>query len=68
MAKQKSDVNKSEEIRKMLKANPNMPVKEIVADLAGRGLKVTTNLLFPQRQNKGASWPFAGKLARWSKK
>jgi hypothetical protein len=35
----KGDVNKSEEIRKLLKANPQMPVKEIVSTMAGGASK-----------------------------
>ena len=46
MAKQKSDVNKSEEVRQLLKANPEMPVKEIVETMAGRGRTVTPNLVY----------------------
>lgn len=46
MAKKKDDVNKSEEIRQLLKANPDMPVKVVVANLAGRGLTVTDNLVY----------------------
>jgi hypothetical protein len=46
MAKQKTDVNKSEEIRQIFRSNPTMPVKEVVATLAGRGLKVTDNLVY----------------------
>lgn len=46
MAKMKDDVNKSEEIRQLLRANPKMPVKEIVSTMAGRGLKVTPNLVY----------------------
>jgi hypothetical protein len=30
MAKQKSDVNKSEEIRQIFRSNPTMPVKEVI--------------------------------------
>jgi len=46
MAKRKNGVNKSEEIRQMLRANPEMPVKEIVSTLAGRGIKVTDNRVY----------------------
>ena len=34
MAKRKDGVNKSEEIRQVLKTNPEMPVKEILSTLA----------------------------------
>jgi len=46
MAKQKSDVNKSEEIRQLLKANKKMKAKEIVAALAERGISVTEGLVY----------------------
>jgi hypothetical protein len=46
MPKKRNGVNKSEEIRQMLRADPEMPVKEIVAKMAGRGLKVTDNLVY----------------------
>ena len=46
MPKQKTAVNKSEEIRKLFRANPQMSAKEVVADLARRGLKVTDNLVY----------------------
>ena len=46
MARRKNGVNKSEEIRQMLRANFEMPVKEIVATLAGRGIKVTDNRVY----------------------
>src|SRR5438132_8352812 len=46
MAKRKNGVKKSEEIRQMLRANPEMPVKEIVSTLAGRGIKVTDNRVY----------------------
>jgi hypothetical protein len=42
MAKQKSDVNKSEEIRQALKANPKAKAKEIVTTLDEKGIKVNT--------------------------
>ena len=46
MPKKKNGVNKSEEIRQMLRVNPETPVKEIVASMAGRGLPVTDNLVY----------------------
>ena len=46
MPKRKSDVNKSEEIRQIFKANPKMPVKDVVATLAGRGIKVADNQVY----------------------
>ena len=46
MAKKKNGVSKSEQIRQLLQANPEMPVKEIVATLAGKGTKVTDTLVY----------------------
>jgi hypothetical protein len=46
MPRQKGDVNKSEEVRKLLTANPDMPAKDIVATLGQRGLKVTDSLVY----------------------
>jgi len=46
MPKRKNGVNKSEEIRQILRANPEMAVKEIVSTLAGRGIKVTDTLVY----------------------
>jgi hypothetical protein len=46
MAKQKSDVNKSEEIRKLFKSNPTMPVSEVRSTLAAKGIKVSDNLVY----------------------
>jgi hypothetical protein len=46
MPKTKTSVNKSEEIRQLLKANPKMPVKEIVSTLAGKGIKVANTLVY----------------------
>src|SRR6476661_7715685 len=46
MAKQKDGVNKSEEIRKLLQTNPKLPVKDLVASLADRGITVTPNLVY----------------------
>jgi hypothetical protein len=46
MAKKKNDVNKSEEIRQLLRTNPKMPVKEVVSALAGKGIKVNDALVY----------------------
>jgi hypothetical protein len=46
MPRQKQGVNKSEEIRQLLRANPTMPVKGIVSTLAGRGVKVADTLVY----------------------
>jgi|SRR6266851_5005801 len=46
MAKKKNGVNKSEEIRKLLRANPDIPVKEIVSNLEKRGITVADTLVY----------------------
>src|SRR5271166_5941437 len=47
MAKKKSDgVNKSEEIRKLLRPNPTKPVKEVLAELAKKGIKASEHLVY----------------------
>jgi hypothetical protein len=46
MAKKKNGVNKSEEIRQVVKANPQMSVKEVVSTLAAKEIKVGDNLVY----------------------
>jgi hypothetical protein len=46
MAKKSGDVNKSEEVRKLLKANPALTVKEAEASLAERGIKISHALFY----------------------
>jgi hypothetical protein len=46
MARPKGDVNRSEEVRKLLTAKPDMPPKDVVATLAKRGIKVTDSLVY----------------------
>ena len=46
MAKKQDGVTKSEEIRQLLQANPNMPAKEVVDTLARKGIKVTDTLVY----------------------
>jgi hypothetical protein len=41
-----SDVNKSEEIRQLLKLNPRMKTKAIVAELKSRGIDVHPNQVY----------------------
>jgi hypothetical protein len=54
MAKQKNGVNKSEEIRQLIRAHPEMPVKQVVETLAGRGIKVAdTQVYFVKGKMKG---------------
>jgi hypothetical protein len=45
MAKKKNGVNKSEEIRQLLKANPSIGAKEIVSTLGGKGIQVSQGLV-----------------------
>jgi hypothetical protein len=46
MAVQKNGVNKSEEIRKLLKANPQIGAKEAIAALAAKGVKINDGLFY----------------------
>ncbi len=46
MAKQKSDVNKSDEIRKLFRENPKIPASEVRSTLAAKGIKVSDNLIY----------------------
>jgi hypothetical protein len=46
MAKRTNGVNKSEAIRELLKANPEMGAKEAVAALATKGIEVSDNLVY----------------------
>src|SRR5262245_7198546 len=46
MPRTKGKINKSQMIRDLLRANPKMPVSEIVAKLADKNLKVTPNLVY----------------------
>ncbi len=46
MAKQKNGVNKSEEIRQMLKANPKITAKEVGAALEAKGIKASQKLFY----------------------
>lgn len=54
MAKKNDGVNRSEEIRKVLKANPTIGLKEATAELAKKGIEVSTGLFyFVKGQMKG---------------
>lgn len=54
MAKKKNGVNKSEEIRQLLKANPAITAAETVSALAEKGITVSDNLYyFIKGQMKG---------------
>jgi len=46
MAKQKNGVNKSEEIRQLLKANPKITAKEVTDALGAKGVKVSGKLFY----------------------
>jgi hypothetical protein len=54
MAKKNGGVNKSEEVRKLLKANPAVKANEVVSTLAGKGITIKPNLYyFVKGQMKG---------------
>jgi hypothetical protein len=54
MAKKNGGVNKSDEVRQLLKANPEIGAQEAVAKLAEKGIKVSGNLFyFVKGQIKG---------------
>jgi hypothetical protein len=54
MAKKKDGINKSEEIRQLLKANPEITASEAVAAMDAKGIKVSDNLYyFIKGQMKG---------------
>jgi hypothetical protein len=46
MARQNDGVNKSEEIRQLLKENPNIGSKEAVSMLAEKGVKISNALFY----------------------
>jgi hypothetical protein len=46
VAKQKSGVNKSDEIRLLLKANPKISAKEVVSTLGAKGIQVSEHLYY----------------------
>jgi hypothetical protein len=46
MARKKNGLNKSEEIRQLLRANPTMPVSEVVDTLGKSGIKVAATLVY----------------------
>ena len=46
MAKRKNGINKSEEFRQLLKANPKISAKEAVAALNAKGIKTSENLYY----------------------
>ena len=46
MAKKSNGVNKSEEVLQLLKANPAIGAKEVVAKLAEKGIKISNALYY----------------------
>ncbi len=46
MAKKPNDVNKTEEVRHVLKANPTITAKEAMAALAEKGIKISNALFY----------------------
>src|SRR5262245_33853553 len=46
MARKKSGPNKSQAIRDLLSANPDMAVRDVVANMSSEGMKVTPNLVY----------------------
>ena len=46
MARSKDEVNKSEEVRKLLQANPAISANEVIKTLGDRGIKVTSSLFY----------------------
>src|SRR5260370_22876987 len=46
MAKRKNGVNKSEEIRQFLKANPTISAKDAIAALGAKGVEVSDALFY----------------------
>ena len=46
MAKSKEKVNKSQMVREILGANPEMKAKEVVAAMAAKGQKITDALVY----------------------
>lgn len=46
MARQKNGVNKSEEIRLLLQANPEIGARDAIAALGARGIKISDNLYY----------------------
>ena len=54
MAKKSNGINKSEEVRQLLKANPEITAKEVSAKMAEKGHKISSNLFyFVKGQMKG---------------
>lgn len=46
MARHKNGVNKSEEIRQLLNANPKITARDVCDTLAGKGIKVSPKLYY----------------------
>ena len=46
MAKKTNGINKSEEVRQLLKANPEVGAKEVAEKLGEKGIKISSNLFY----------------------
>src|SRR5262245_16101137 len=46
MARRKGGPNKSQAVRDILKQKPDIAVKDVVATMAGKGMKITPNLVY----------------------
>lgn len=51
MARRRNGVNKSEEIRQMLSANPKVTAKEVKDELGAKGIRVSENLYYLVKGN-----------------
>ena len=63
--RQAGEVNKSEEIRQLIKANPSITAPEAVSSLAGRGIKINTGLFY---FNKGKMKGMRGRRRQMRRK
>jgi hypothetical protein len=57
MAKRNGEVNKSQEVRDILDQNPRKPVREIIATLAAKGIKVQPSLIYMVRSKRRSQGP-----------
>ena len=46
MARKRNGVSKSEEVRQLIKANPQIKAKEAIASMAEKGMKISANLFY----------------------
>lgn len=66
MAKQKPDVNKSAAVNEILAKNPDTPVKEIVATLAGKGIEISENYVYSLKKLRKGGRPKGSKAVAHS--